>query len=95
MTVAEMARMGGVARAKAHTRAQIRAWGKQGGRPGKLDWKGLARLKKLLASGKSQAECSRVLGVSVRTIGRVVAQTKAGLGPRLGGMPASRSESAS
>jgi hypothetical protein len=31
MTVTEMARMGGLARAQAYSKAQIRAWGKQGG----------------------------------------------------------------
>jgi len=71
--VLEMARMGGFARAKAHSKAEIRTWGKRGGRPGKLDRKALAQLRKLLASGKSQAECGAILGVSVRTIGRAVA----------------------
>jgi len=68
-----MARMGGFARAKAHSKGEIRTWGKRGGRPGKLDRKARARLRKLLASGKSQAECAVILGVSVRTIGRAVA----------------------
>ena len=76
MTVVEMARMGGLARAKAHSKAEIRAWGRQGGRPRKLDRKGLARLRKLLASGKSQAECAAVLGVSLRTVGRLIARMK-------------------
>ena len=53
MTVAEMARLGGLARAKAHGKAEIRKWGKQGGRPAKLDRKGLARLKRLLAAGQN------------------------------------------
>ena len=77
LTVREMARMGGRARAKAHSRAQIRRWGKRGGRPVKLDQKGRARLKRFLATGKSQAECAAELGVSVRTIGRVVARMTA------------------
>ena len=76
MTVAEMARMGGLARAQAYSKAQIRAWGTQGGRPGKLDQKALARLRKLLASGKSEAECAMALRISVRTIGRAVARMK-------------------
>ena len=76
MTVTEMASMGGIARAKAHTRPEIGAWGRQGGRPGKLDRKALARLRKLLATGKSQAECAAVLGVSLRTVGRLVARMK-------------------
>jgi len=78
MTVVEMARMGGVARAKTHSKAQLRKWGMEGGRPASLDRKALARLEALLHQGKSQAECAKVLGVSVRTIGRVVARIKAG-----------------
>ena len=73
MTVAEMARMGGFARAKAHSKAQLQAWGRQGGRPAKLDGKGLGTLKRLLATGSSQPECAAILGVSVRTIGRAMA----------------------
>jgi transposase len=42
-----------------------------------LDQEDLARLGKLLASGKSQGECATILGVSLRTIGRVVARMKA------------------
>jgi len=76
MTVTEMARLGGFARAKAHSKSEIRTWGKRGGRPGKLDRKARARLRKLLASGKSQAECAAILGVSVRTIGRTVARMR-------------------
>ena len=67
----------GRARANAYSRAQLRAWGEQGGRPVALDRKALARLQKLLSAGKSQAVCATVLGVSVRTIGRVVARMKA------------------
>jgi hypothetical protein len=76
MTVAEMARMGGLARAKAHSKAELRAWGKRGGRPVRLDAKALARLGRILHKGKSQAECATILGVSVRTIGRIVARMK-------------------
>jgi DNA invertase Pin-like site-specific DNA recombinase len=70
MKVTEMARMGGLARAKAHSKAELRAWGKQGGRPGRLDREALARLRRLLASGKSEAECAAMRGVSLRTLGR-------------------------
>jgi hypothetical protein len=76
LTVREMARMGGVAKAKAHTKAELLAWGKQGGRPAILDRKAQALLVKLLSDGTSQAKCSRVFGVSVRTIGRAVARLK-------------------
>ena len=77
LTVREMASMGGRARAKAYSKVQLRAWGEQGGRPAALDRKALARLQKLLTAGKSQAVCATVLGVSVRTIGRVVARMTA------------------
>jgi hypothetical protein len=77
MTVAEMARMGGLARARAYSKAQLRAWGKQGGRPAKLDGNLLPRLRKLLAEGKSQGECAKEFGISVRTVGRIVARMKA------------------
>lgn len=82
LTVREMASMGGVARAKTHSKAQLHEWGKQGGRPAKLNEKGLARLRELLASGKTQAECAKALRVSVRTIGRAVGQTKARTGAK-------------
>jgi DNA invertase Pin-like site-specific DNA recombinase len=77
MTVAEMARMGGLARAKGYSKAQLRKWGKEGGRPVSLDRKAQARLDALVHQGKSQAECAKLLGVSVRTIGRAVAHIKA------------------
>jgi hypothetical protein len=67
---------GRVARAKAHSKAELWKWGRRGGRPGKLDRKGLATLKRLLATGTTQAECAAILGVSVRTIGRAVAQMR-------------------
>jgi hypothetical protein len=62
---------------KAYSKAQLRAWGKQGGRPVSLDRKALARLEALLHRGKSQVQRAKVFGVSVRTIGRVVARMKA------------------
>src|ERR1019366_9185375 len=51
----------GLARAKAHSKAQLRKWGKEGGRPAKLDRMALARLESLLQQGKSQAKCARML----------------------------------
>ena len=77
MTVAEMARMGGVARARSHSKAELRTWGRQGGRPASFDGEAITRLRKLLKAGKSQAECARMFGVSVRTVGRLVARMKA------------------
>jgi hypothetical protein len=70
--------MGGVARAKGYSKAHLRKWGREGGRPVSLDRRTLARLEALLHRGKSQAECARMFGVSVRTIGRAVARTTRG-----------------
>jgi hypothetical protein len=77
LTVREMASMGGRARARSYSKAQLRVWAEQGGRPVALDRKALARLQELLSAGKSQTECAAILGVSVRTVGRVVARFKA------------------
>jgi len=46
--------MGGIARAKAHSRAQLRKWGKEGGRPPVLDQAAFTRLGKLLAEGRTR-----------------------------------------
>jgi hypothetical protein len=78
MTVAEMASMGGRPRAVKYTREQLRAFAKNAGRPVKSDGKARQQLKQILASGKSQAQCARTLGVSVRTISRVIAGAEKG-----------------
>jgi general stress protein YciG len=77
-TASEMGRKGGKTRAKHFSKEQISKWGKQGGRPSKMDREALESLRGLLASGKSQGECAEMLGVCTRTIGRVVARLKAG-----------------
>src|SRR6266700_4668921 len=78
MTVAEMASMGGRARAAKYTHEEISEFAKDAGRPVKLDGRARRRLKQLLAAGRSQAECALELGVSTRTIGRAVAEMRAG-----------------
>jgi hypothetical protein len=75
-TVKEMARMGGLARARAFSKAEIRKWGRMGGRPSKLGARGISRLKTLLESGKSHEKAAKLLGVSVRTVGRAVARLR-------------------
>ncbi len=72
-TASKMGRKGGKTRAGRFSKRQISEWGEQGGRPTKIDAKALERLRELLAKGKSQGECAEALGVSVRTIGRIVA----------------------
>lgn len=74
ITAREMGKRGGTTRAKRYSRDQISKWGQMGGRPAKLDRRAIARLRKLLAGGMSQAECGRALGVSTRTIGRAVSR---------------------
>jgi hypothetical protein len=76
-TASEMGHKGGKTRAERFTERQISEWGKEGGRPTKMDGDALARLRGLLAKGKSQTECAEALAVSTRTIGRVVARLKA------------------
>jgi len=79
MTVAEMASMGGRARAAKYSQEEISQFAKDAGRPVKLDRKARQKLRGLLAAGRSQAECATELGVSTRTIGRVVARMRAGV----------------
>jgi len=79
MTVTEMASKGGRARSARYTREQLREFAKDGGRPAKLDGRALRRLRQLLATGMSQAECAVELGVSIRTVGRAVARMRAGV----------------
>jgi hypothetical protein len=71
-TVEELARLGGLSRAKKYPKKQLREWAKLGGRPRKLT--DLHRLQALLRKGKSQEECAEVLGISLRTVGRAVAK---------------------
>jgi uncharacterized protein YerC len=76
MTVAEMASMGGRARAAKYSREQLQEFAKNAGRPAKLDSRAQRRLRQLLAAGRNQAECAAELGVSTRSIGRAVARMR-------------------
>jgi len=74
ITANEMGRRGGTIRAKRYSRSQIRAWGKLGGRPQKLDGAALASLRNMLRCGHSKAEAAKRLGISVRTLARYLAR---------------------
>ena len=76
MTVAEMGRMGGLARAKAHKKAEIRAWGKQGGRPPRLTAKQGDQMERMLREDRPHGEIARRFGVSLRSVGRVAARLR-------------------
>ena len=52
MTVAEMARMGGRARAAKYSTEQLREFAKGAGRPAKLDGRARRKLRHLLAAGQ-------------------------------------------
>lgn len=69
MTVNEMARIRGLARAMDQSRKQIREEGRRGGQPHELRAKELNRLQKWFATGKTQRRCTNARGVSVRTVG--------------------------
>jgi hypothetical protein len=77
ITANEMGRRGGTTRAERYSRAQIRAWGKLGGRPQKLDKAALARLDRMLQGGVRKAEIAKRLEISTRTVTRYVSRIKA------------------
>ena len=70
ITANEMGRRGGTTRAKRYNKAQIRAWGKLGGRPQKLEKAGLSKLRKMLREGVPKGEIAKRLGISTRTVTR-------------------------
>jgi hypothetical protein len=72
ITANEMGRKGGTTRAKRYSRAQIRAWGKLGGRPHKLDKTAMRRLRKMLRERVAKGEIAKRLGISARTVTRYV-----------------------
>jgi len=73
ITASEMGKKGGATRAKRYSQAQIRAWGKLGGRPQKLNRAALAKLHSMLRQGRSKAEAAKQVGISVRTLDRYLA----------------------
>ena len=76
MTAAEMARIGGAARAKAHSKAQLSEMRQEGRPAGEVGPEGARNAEKAAGNSTTQAECAAILGVSVRTIGRAVARMR-------------------
>ncbi|MGH9398353.1 MAG: helix-turn-helix domain-containing protein [Terriglobia bacterium] len=76
ITAAEMGRRGGTTRAKRYSKAQIRAWGKLGGRPRKLDTVAAAKLRRMLRKGLPKGEIAKNLSISTRTVSRYVATSQ-------------------
>jgi hypothetical protein len=72
ITANEMGRRGGTSRAKQYGKAQIRAWGKLGGRPPKLDKATMGKLRGMLREEIPKGEIARRLGISTRTVTRYV-----------------------
>jgi DNA invertase Pin-like site-specific DNA recombinase len=72
VTANEMGRRGGTVRAKRYSRAQIRTWGKLGGRPYKLDKTAMRKLRKILRERVAKGEIAKRLGISTRTVTRYV-----------------------
>ena len=63
---------GGKARAEKYAGEQLSEWSKRGGRPRALDSEALARLRKLVSEGKTQAEIAEQLDVSISTVVRAM-----------------------
>jgi hypothetical protein len=76
ITAIEMGRKGGTARAKRYSRAKIRAWGKLGGRPQKLNGAALTRLHDMLRRGQSKPAAAKRLRISVRTLDRYLSRCR-------------------
>ena len=72
ITANEMGRRGGTTRAKRYSKAQIRAWGKLGGRPYKLDKSALRKLRRMLRESVPKGEIARKLRISTRTLSRYI-----------------------
>jgi hypothetical protein len=70
ITANEMGRRGGTTRAKRHNKAQIRTWGKLGGRPLKLDSEAMSKLRRMLRERVAKGEIAKKLGISTRTVTR-------------------------
>jgi hypothetical protein len=78
ITASEIGRKGGRIRATQHSKSELSEWAKLGGRPPKLDDRTLAHVEAWLQQGKSQSDCAKAVGVSVRTIGRALARQRRG-----------------
>lgn len=76
VTASEIGKLGGAARAARHSKRELSAWAKLGGRTAKLDRQAHLQIETMLRHGKSQSDCAEALGVSTRTIGRAVARMK-------------------
>jgi len=68
--LSEIGSKGGRARAARHDHAQLSAWARLGGRPRRLDARGLERLAVMRRQGAALAECAARLGVSLATVVR-------------------------
>ena len=70
ITANEMGRRGGTIRAKRYSQAQIRAWGRLGGRPQKLGKAAMGKLHRSLREGVPKGQIAKKLGISTRTVSR-------------------------
>ncbi len=72
ITANEMGRRGGTTRARRYSKARIRAWGKLGGRPAKLDKAAMGNLRRMLREWVPKGEIAKRLGISTRTVTRYI-----------------------
>ena len=62
MTAAEMARIGGAARAKAHSKAQLSEMRQEGRPAGEVGPEGARNAEKAAGNSTTQAECAAISG---------------------------------
>lgn len=76
-TLSTWAALGGAARAERHTAEELKAFAATGGRkPWKITPKIRKQILGMIARGRSHKEIAAKFGISLRAIGRVVAQEK-------------------
>ena len=76
LTVREMGRLGGLARRRKHSKAELRAWAAMGGAKPKLSKQDARRVTEMRKAGKSLRECAEEFGVDPRAIGRALARLR-------------------
>ena len=76
LTVREMGRLGGLARRRNHSKAELRAWAAMGGAKPKLSEQDARQAAEMRKAGKTLRECAEKFGVDPRAITRALARLR-------------------